>query len=637
MKSKILICLLLFSSSIESIMNARTYREKYSQVLIEYSHNVEDSLKYKAALFLIDNMDGHYSPEGDPIRTFECSLDNINVELGVKELQNAWNESAKVGQITNIPDSSIVTNQMLKANIEDAFNTWNSSSWHSDVDFETFCHYILPYRFSDEHLGGNWRTVLHEIYAPLVINEKNMMRAFAIIKNKVFADIALSNPYCHYSFDAIICRKIGRADCSQRSIFLASVLRSLAIPATIDMIPIWADYSNKSHMWVSVIGKDGTYTVFEDDSIAKVDNPIDGSIFTTKHILNNKFFPYAIKKTKTPIKVYRLGYSNSVTNNFSYPSFTSNPFLQDVSSQYGLKSKVVLDVNIDKDVALCTYLSGNDWVPIVTTKTVNGKAIFDNVGENVVCTVFCKINGKRVYLYPPFYVGKNGIESYFEPDMTNKVDITINRKYPLCQYLIERWGNMKGGVFLGSLSNSFVNADTLAVINNVPLGLETEYVNSNKSYRYFMYKSPENSISSLSELQFWVKDSSEKRKILGNFYAKDVDTKHLEYLNDNNLATYCRSFVPGFSIVMDLGENSFSHIDEIKYSPATDLNFVEKGHLYELYYFYKSWNLLERKVANSSTLTFRNVPSKALLLLKDKTAGTEERIFEYANNEQIWY
>lgn len=287
MKSKILICLLLFSSSIESIMNARTYREKYSQVLIEYSHNVEDSLKYKAALFLIDNMDGHYSPEGDPIRTFECSLDNINVELGVKELQNAWNESAKVGQITNIPDSSIVTNQMLKANIEDAFNTWNSSSWHSDVDFETFCHYILPYRFSDEHLGGNWRTVLHEIYAPLVINEKNMMRAFAIIKNKVFADIALSNPYCHYSFDAIICRKIGRADCSQRSIFLASVLRSLAIPATIDMIPIWADYSNKSHMWVSVIGKDGTYTVFEDDSIAKVDNPIDGSIFTTKHILSN--------------------------------------------------------------------------------------------------------------------------------------------------------------------------------------------------------------------------------------------------------------------------------------------------------------------------------------------------------------
>jgi hypothetical protein len=44
-----------------------SYREKYADVLHYYSQHEADSLKYKAALFLIDNMDGHLSPEGEPM------------------------------------------------------------------------------------------------------------------------------------------------------------------------------------------------------------------------------------------------------------------------------------------------------------------------------------------------------------------------------------------------------------------------------------------------------------------------------------------------------------------------------------------------------------------------------------------
>ena len=40
------------------------YREKYANVLRHYSQQATDSLKYKAALFIIDNMEGHCSPEG---------------------------------------------------------------------------------------------------------------------------------------------------------------------------------------------------------------------------------------------------------------------------------------------------------------------------------------------------------------------------------------------------------------------------------------------------------------------------------------------------------------------------------------------------------------------------------------------
>ncbi len=46
----------------QSVIEA--YRCKYSKVLQYYKFNDNDSLKYNAALFLIDNMEGHMSPEG---------------------------------------------------------------------------------------------------------------------------------------------------------------------------------------------------------------------------------------------------------------------------------------------------------------------------------------------------------------------------------------------------------------------------------------------------------------------------------------------------------------------------------------------------------------------------------------------
>ena len=64
---------------------------------------------------------------------------------------------------------------------------------------------------------------------------------------------------------------------------------------------------------------------------------------------------------------------------------------------------------------------------------------------------------------------------------------------------------------------------------------------------------------------------------------------------------------------------------------------IEAGHLYELYYFDKQWHLIGRQLAKENRLIFEDVPSGALLLLKDKTKGQEERIFEYVNNQQIWY
>lgn len=613
---------------------AKSYREKYAEVLTYYINNTHDSLKYKAALFLIDNMDGHHSPEGRQITTFKSMVDTMKTKSGIRELNRAWNEAGKYGRTTLIPDSGVVTCRMLISNIDDAFSAWTSAYWYQDVDFKTFCRYILPYRCSSEHIGGNWRKYLSVRYSSLIKDEKNIRKAFAIIKDAVYNDVVLSNTYCPYAMDAITCHKIGRAECGQRCILLVDVLRSLGIPAVIDTTPMWADYSNKSHGWVSVVWNNETYTVFENDSVAKVGNPIDASTFTTRyHVKDNDRCPYFIKKEKTPVKIYRKEYVSGYDDTF--PKLN---LLHDVSEQYGLNSNVSLTMGRDNDVFLCAYLSANDWMPIAVQRAVNGKVVFNHIGKNAVCTAYIEENGEKVFISRPFLVGEHGIEKTFVTDTISKEQISINRKYPLCQYTVDVWGYMRGGVFLGANSPDFSDADTLSVITSMPYGETFAKCNNSKEYRFFRYKAPDTNRSSLSELQFIVNTGNLKNTVLNGIYsAIGVDDSHLEYLYDNNTATSCRGQDTGYTITLDIGDGNRSKVDFVKFSPSTDLNFVEKGHLYELYYFDTSWNLIGRQIAREEWLTFTNVPKGALLLLKDRTKGQEERIFEYNDGIQIWH
>ena len=621
-------------------MLSQTYQEKYSTVLQHYLQNENDSLKYKAALFLIDNMEGHKSPEGKQIEVFSAKIGEINTQNGIRELNEAWNLSGKEGGTMMVSDSAVVTPRLLISNVDAAFDSWESAPWKDEIDFTAFCNYILPYRCSNEHIGGNWRKAMKEKYAHVINGEMDMLKAFAKIKNAVYNDVILSNAYCPYELDVITIHRIGKAECGQRAIVLVDVLRSLGIPSAIDFTPAWADYSNKSHGWVSVIDKSGvTYTVFENDSIAKTLNPIDASLFIPRYIVKEEdHCPYTIKQSKTPVKIYREEFAIINTLAEAKEGFLNSPFLHDVSDKYGLTSQLTIDALTDNKVFLCTYVSASDWMPIAQTRSVRGKAVFDNVGKNSLCTAYIEKNGERKYISFPFVVGNNGIEKIFNANKEKMTMISINRKYPLCQYIADVWGYMRGGVFLGSNDSCFVNCDTLAAIQTMPYGITNIKSFSNKKYRYLRYKAPLNNRSSLSELQFWVHNQNHSNKRLhGTYSANGAESLHLEYLYDNNTATSCRGQKTGYTITVDLGMGNSSNVDYITYAPSTDLNFVEKGHLYELYYFDTSWKSIGRQIAQKESLMFKDVPEDAILLLKYKTAGQEERLFEYRNGVQIWH
>jgi hypothetical protein len=643
MKNKLLMTILLslFSVATEASTSARAdYRQKYKSVLCHYSQKPVDSLKYKAALFLIDNMEGHGSPEGIGIRNYIQRIHKMEKAEGIRQLQAAWYTSQKEGSTDIVPDSTIISSDFLINDIDDAFFSWNQSQWKDSITFRQFCQYILPYRINDEHLGENWRRPLRERYGSIIEHETNMKKAFALIRDTVFKVIALSNSYCEYNLDPMTCHMIGRAECGQRCILLVAVLRALCIPAVIDGTPMWSDYSNKGHAWVAMVANNGdTYTVFDKDKEAKRFNPIDASQFLPRYkVKTEDKYPYVIKTEKTPVKIYRICYDYCNKVGIYDAKVIASPFILDVSEKYGLTTDVTIKTDSTSTIYLCSYLSGQDWMPVAKAEAVNGYVTFRNIGKGSVCIPIIVYEGRKKALSCPFLVGTKGITKRYSPSLSKKRTININRKYPLCSYTTDTWAAIKGATFEGAMTKDFKHADTLAIITQTPFYMTTLNVSSTNKYRFLRYHAPRNNRSSLAELQFYTSDSIGNTQLLtGTYFAKGTDISKIENVFDGNPSTICKGINVGYTIGLDLGEGKEQSVSRITFCPSTDLNFVEKGHLYELYYFDNDWQLVDRKYAKTDSLNFNNVPEDALLLLKDRSGGTEERVFEYKDGKQIWH
>ena len=617
-----------------------SYRERYADVLHHYSQREADSLKYKAALFLIDNMDGHLSPEGEPMEKYKNYVRTMKKAKGIRELQAGWYAAARNGSVAFMPDSAVVDGAFLMANIDDAFAAWEQAAWRDEITFDLFCRYILPYRVNDEHIGEVWRQALRKQYGTLIEGIADLRRAFAIVKDSVFKAVVLSNDYCPYTLDPQTCQTIGRAECGQRCVLLAAVMRALCIPSAIDVTPMWADYSNKSHAWVSMVAATGdTYTVWEQDTVARQFNPIDASQFLSRYIIREEDnCPYSVKTSKTPVKVYRICHEVCNAERHISKGVLASPFARDVSPEYGLTADVTLSMDSVEQVFLCAYLSGADWMPVAMAKADGGQVIFHGVGSGSVCVAATFREGKKAYLTPPFLVGQNGIERFLVPSAQEQETIHVNRKYPLCSYITDTWGYMRGATFEASMTEDFSDADTLAVVSTMPYGMTTFDVTPAKKYRYLRYHAPENNRSSLAELQFYTTDKEGREQLLtGNHIANGMDSTKLENIFDGNPATAGKGLQVGYTVELDLGRGRESVVTKIVFSPSTDLNFVEQGHLYELLWFDTTWHLAGRVYSKGDSLEFDNVPTDALLLLKDRSGGVEERIFEYVDGQQVWH
>ena len=157
----------------ETLSKAGSNREELFQVIRHYQEK-GDSLKLKAALFLIENMADKYYYTGKAIDEYYTFIDSVyqiqQEEYDIPAIYGGFSNKAQYlkEQPALTADAQTLSTDYLIENIEEAFAVWNRP-WNQHLSFEEFCELVLPYRVGSEipvALSKTLRTVFAIGYNP---------------------------------------------------------------------------------------------------------------------------------------------------------------------------------------------------------------------------------------------------------------------------------------------------------------------------------------------------------------------------------------------------------------------------------------------------------------------------------------
>ena len=601
--------------------------------------------EYSAAMdFLRDNQKGHYTEQGTAVEAFLAKVYAADSVPDAKQLKSFWEEVVTTDKPCVLSDEDAMTSKMLKHNTERALEVWRDSPWKEGVSFEMFCKYILPYRCTTEIVKDGWRDTLYNRYHPLIENVVSMKRAFEIIHDTIQKGFKQTSINIPYTLSVIDLDKIRHGSCGQRAVYEVAVMRALGIPAVVDGVSEWANYSTSGHSWAALVTKDGTYTVARGDSVARKNNPIDSSVFDLKKELE-KDPPFAdiLRFKKTCAKVFRHTFERNAHDYYdkqadkSTQGKFSNPFVKDVTTLYGKTVHVTIDTK-DSMGYLCVFRTGEDWLtPVAYAKFNNGKMLFKDMRDSVAYIYGTYKNGVLITKGNPFILCGNK-KTYLDADTVHTHDMTLTRKYPLTAHFLNYWMRTRGALFEASNDTTtvcdengdrrFRHSTLLASISRTPFYKTVLFPKIKGRYRYVRYVQPMGTKHSVTEIQYYSKGKLLQGEVTSSLVS-DV-----EKCLDGDAFTYAEFKHMG-AMMVDFGKPV--EIDRIVYIVQNDDNYVVLDNEYELLYYDNGWNTLGRVHSDGYELLYRKVPSNAIYLLRNRTKGKEERIFTYENGKQIWW
>jgi hypothetical protein len=368
---------------------------------IVYCQKSKDPLKLKAIYFLIANMDIHYSAdyfwknaEGQKIEYNE--LDYPDFDQAIKALKDIKAKHPGLKPQTIIyKDLETIKGDFLIDNIEKAFSAWKKSS-AADCSFETFCNYILPYRASIEPLQ-EWRSLYAEKFN--WVNEKIQLHgletALGYIKDDVnlwyTSTLGSKEPLPRLGSRQLLMRKKGA--CEDLADLAVFTIRSLGIPATVNVIPYWA----------TATGSHFTNTIF--DNIA---NPIPTDFGDNQNLKKLK---------REPTKVLRYTYAKQIgtlasieKENIIPTGILRDKNYIDVTSEYWATTNVKCLVQPkpeNHDIAYVATFNGLQWKTFWWGKIKNNEVEYMQLCKGTVILPQYYSNQKMIPATDPILIGQS--------------------------------------------------------------------------------------------------------------------------------------------------------------------------------------------------------------------------------------
>jgi hypothetical protein len=405
------------------------------QKVIEYYKNPTDSLKFKSACFLILNMRIHNSTTyhwadslGNKLEFNELAYIDFNASIHAFDALKA-----KYGKVHPVPevlsDIETIKGEYLISNIDEAFRRWRPEI----CSFENFCEYVLPYRVSGEPLS-DWRTTYFERFSKFIDSHDPTALTKKI---KTLTDNLNLWFLCTYNLEKrneplprlgalqLLMRKKGTCeDIADLSVF---ALRSLGIPATVDVVPFWATSTN-GHVLNS--------------SFDEKNQPVHFDAL----LLSDSLHEFI----REPAKVLRTTYSiqtNTLAANMEIEKIPPYGLLRsenykDVTNEYWKTRDLICPLTIynttDSIVYACTF-NGGHFKPVWWGRPQGDNVTFSNMCQGAVFLPQYYRNGKLVIAGYPVASGYDKV-TVLKPD-TATHSVTL-RELP--GYLKFRAGTIYG-------------------------------------------------------------------------------------------------------------------------------------------------------------------------------------------------
>jgi len=356
---------------------AGTNRFELERVLAYYSQDPSESLKLKAAIFLIENMPGHISYTGPVIDSYYEQTDRIlNSNLSPQEKSEQFDLiDAMHPDLRNyvVEDVKIIKADFLIKNIDQAHEDWRGKRMLRHVSFDQFCEFMLPYKIDELQALDCWRDSLRGKYstryreAPASnLHASSVWYAAHLINEQINDTFSQYHHQgkSHHFLKASQIDKIAFGECKDFCNLATAILRSEGLPVSKESFPHRGNRPY-GHSWFSVLDNNGTLLPF---------------YWGIGSIPGGAFFP----DDRIP-KVYRNSWSKNPKADRYLKSCRNVPihvdvFKKDVTAEYTSVSHITIPVLHGYKKAQWAYIAvfdNQDWMVVDFGEIKKGKARFE--------------------------------------------------------------------------------------------------------------------------------------------------------------------------------------------------------------------------------------------------------------------
>jgi hypothetical protein len=412
-----------------ALKDAGANRKELESVLKHYSTNPGDSLKLKAAFYLIGNLPDQYYIEGQSLDIYNEEITKI-ISPNVTTLTNSWDSIQRIygNDLVIKRDINLVNSELLIENIDMAFKLWDKE-WNRSLTFEEFCEYILPYKSANEKPEKGWRTKLYEKYSWVIDSSGNPKNSLdlCITVNKDFKDWFKINMDYQFPIDISysLASKVAVGSCDMGAKTVMYPMRALGIPVANDYAPFWANRSLK-HFWNSVI-IEGQHKTFNGGGLDVGSHKIEyvgvgrmkykpAKVMRRTYAVQKNTLPFLIKKGEDIPDIFRNTRIRDVTKDYIPVS--------DIHFKFGKKLP-----HETRFGYLCTF-NNTDWQIYYWGERKKNELVFKDMGRDVAYLPVLYKDNVQIPLGDPFILTMSGEISICKADPSVKKSVKVTSKYP---------------------------------------------------------------------------------------------------------------------------------------------------------------------------------------------------------------